>query len=54
MSGGEWLILCVAALVLVPLALFALFLLWPLLLCWHLGSPLLGVLCEVIWLACLK
>jgi hypothetical protein len=34
----------------IPIALLVLCYLWPLLLCWWLGSPLLGVLCEVIWL----
>lgn len=27
------------------------YLLWPLLLCWYLGSPAIGVLAEVVWLA---
>jgi hypothetical protein len=51
MSINEILSFLLIVMVGIPIAILILFYLWPLLLCWYLGSPLLGVLCEVIWLA---
>lgn len=33
----------------IPVALLGLILLWPLLLCWYLGHPVIGVIAMLIW-----
>ena len=40
-----------ALIVVVPLAIMVVFLTWPLLLLWHLGHPVAGVIAMLIWWA---
>lgn len=51
MDDAVWIVMIViAAAIIVPLALFVLLFAWPLILCWHLGHPVVGVIAEIIWL----
>ena len=40
-----------ALIVAVPIAIVVVFLTWPLLLLWHLGHPVAGVIAMLIWWA---
>ena len=54
MSATEWFVLAVVCLLAFAAAAVVLLLAWPLILCWYLGHPVVGVLAEVIWLASLR
>jgi hypothetical protein len=51
------LVCAVGLLIAIPLVLLTLMVIgmtWPLLVCWHFGHPVVGVLAEVIYLAAIN
>jgi hypothetical protein len=41
-------------LVVLVIGLMVLLFIWPLVLCWHLGHPVVGVFAEIAWLVMLN
>jgi len=49
-----WPLAIVAGIVAVFFGLVLLIFIWPLVLCWYLGHPIIGVFAEILYLAILR